>query len=122
MKNVLSDQLDDQNLRSHYSSYTPQPPSIKTSHYHTTQVKTRLRLTNFRGALPYSVLKIGSSKSMDWRNSRKSTPFKPSPFHGKQQIFFFDHSQDKMAELNTDPLYRAPCHSVTSWPSRKSVK
>jgi len=56
-----SDQLDDQNLRSHYSSYTPQPPSIKTSYYHTTQ--------------------IGSSKSMDWRNSRKSTPFKPSPFH-----------------------------------------
>ena len=46
VKNVLSDQLDDQNLRSHYSSYTPQPPSIKTSHYHTTQVKilTRLRI------------------------------------------------------------------------------
>jgi len=59
VKNVLSDQLDDQNLRSHYSSYTPQPPSIKTSHYHTTQVKIHpptYCLANFNDGVPYSVL------------------------------------------------------------------
>ena len=67
IKVILSDQLDDQNLRSHYSSYTPQPPSIKTSHYHTTQVNSRHMtstnalqvadfVANFEGTFGYSYI------------------------------------------------------------------